>query len=109
MGARCSSSAVVVLFVFAVFTLACGGTPSSQADRSIQSITVRPTTADAQTFPGGQVQFTATGYYNTQPSPVTPLSENLWNDTDSVATRPVLPRAQSLRACLLGLSLRTPL
>lgn len=67
---------ITVLVLAASFTLACGGSSNTatQAVRSIQSITISPATADAQNYPSGQVQFTATGYYNTQPSPVTPLS-----------------------------------
>jgi hypothetical protein len=67
---------IVAIILAASFNLACGGSPNTatQAPRSIQSITISPTTADAQNFPGGQVQFIATGFYNTQPSTVTPLS-----------------------------------
>jgi hypothetical protein len=57
-----------LLVVAAVITLACGGSPAHIP----QSVTVSPPTADAQTFPNGQVQFTATAYYNTMPSPVKP-------------------------------------
>ena len=72
MVGRCSSFVLVAAFVFVLVIVACGGTPSSQADRSIQSISISPASADAKNS-GGQVQFIATGYYNTQPSPVTPL------------------------------------
>jgi hypothetical protein len=50
--------------------LACG----SSSEHVLQSVTLSPTTADAQDYPGGQVQFTATGFYNTDPKMVTPLS-----------------------------------
>ena len=42
--------------------LACGSSPPP---RSLQSVSLSPATADAQ---GSPVQFTATGYFNDQPS-----------------------------------------
>jgi|SRR5579859_1877394 len=62
----------LLLILVAAITLACGSASSS--NRLLQSVTVSPTTADAQDFPNGQVQFTATGFYTAKPSPVTPLS-----------------------------------
>jgi hypothetical protein len=41
--------------------------------RVLYSITVTPATADAQTFPDGQVTFTASGMFSVAPSPA-PLS-----------------------------------
>jgi len=58
-----------LLILAVAITLACG----SSAARSIQSITISPATADAQDYPGGQVPFTATGYFNTSPTRVAPL------------------------------------
>lgn len=53
-----------------LITLACGGgTP-----RQMQSITLDPATADAQTFPNGQAQFTATGNFNKPPLTETPVA-----------------------------------
>ena len=43
-------------------TLACGSSPPP---RILQSVSLSPPTADAQ---GSPVQFTATGYFNDQPS-----------------------------------------
>jgi hypothetical protein len=57
-----------LLVLIAAMALACS------TSRLAQSVTVSPTTADAQDFADGQVQFTATGYYNQEPSPVTPLT-----------------------------------
>jgi hypothetical protein len=59
------------LLVLAIIAVACGSQPSA---RVLKSVTVTPASADAQDYPNGQVTFTATGYYNNQPSPVTPLS-----------------------------------
>ncbi len=49
-------------------TLAGCGAPTS---RQLVSVTISPATATAQ---GGQIQFVATGYYNTAPYTVTPLT-----------------------------------
>jgi hypothetical protein len=70
----------------AAITLACGS-PS----RRIQSLTVNPTSADAQSYPGGRVPFVATGYYNTSPATVTPLQAN-W----SVLSEQVLNGVETL-------------
>jgi basic membrane lipoprotein Med (substrate-binding protein (PBP1-ABC) superfamily) len=52
---------VFLLVVLAVaIMLACGSSP-----RILQSVSLSPATADAQ---GSLVQFTATGYFNDQPS-----------------------------------------
>jgi len=77
------------LILAAAITLACGSSPkttilpncgaatgNSNAGQP-QSITLCPATADAQEF-GGQVQYVATGYYTTQPSPVTPIKPGAW-------------------------------
>jgi len=60
--------AVIILGVAACLTLACG---SSNSSRQIQGISVSPTSADAQNYPGGQVPFVATGMYSTAPTKVT--------------------------------------
>jgi hypothetical protein len=62
------------LVLAASFTLSCGASSTDPSSRQLLSITLSPATADAQDYPNGQVQFTATGYYSTAPSPVTPLS-----------------------------------
>lgn len=54
----------------ACIALACGG------NRKIESITVRPSSADARNYPGGEVPFVATGHYNMAPMTVTPLQAN---------------------------------
>ncbi len=58
---------VFFLAVLAIaITLACGSSPRP---RTLQSVSLSPSTADSQ---GSPVQFTATGYFNDQP-----LSEKL--------------------------------
>jgi hypothetical protein len=58
------SLAIVAIAV----TLACG---SSTPAYMLQAVNLSPPTADAQ---GNPVQFTATGYFNQQPSPVQVVS-----------------------------------
>lgn len=77
-----SSFAVsLVLFSLAVLLslsiIACSnGMMTAISARQMQSITVTPTSAVAQNFPGGQVQFTATGHFNMDPMTATP--QVLW-------------------------------
>jgi hypothetical protein len=77
-----------LLVLCMVITLSCGSlrilpncgppTPTrTNPSGPPQAITVCPAVADAWDYPGGQVQFIATGYYQTPPSPVTPLAA-LW-------------------------------
>jgi hypothetical protein len=61
----------LTLVLAASFALSCG---ASQGQNQLQSITLSPATADAQNYPDGQVQFTATGYYGNPSHTVTPLS-----------------------------------
>jgi hypothetical protein len=49
----------------------CGGSTMNNG-RMLQSITVTPASADAQTFPGGKVQFTATGTFSMAPMTAAP-------------------------------------
>jgi hypothetical protein len=59
--------------IFAAWvTLSCG----SNQPRTLRSITLSPSSADAQNYPGGQVPFAATGHYNSSPTTVTPLQAN---------------------------------
>ena len=50
----------------ALQTTGCG---TSDHNRVLQSITVAPSTAEAQNFANGQVQFIATGNFSKPPSP----------------------------------------
>jgi len=43
----------------------------------LQSVALSPTTADAQNYPNGKVQFSAVGYYEGKSSP-TPLTPTSW-------------------------------
>jgi hypothetical protein len=69
---------LLVLFGFCLAAMACG----TSMPRKLVSVTVTPAVADAQSFPGGQVQFVATGIFNKPPSPVTPLPDvSSWSVT----------------------------
>jgi hypothetical protein len=61
---------LIALSLPMTMVVACGGSMQQNQSGVLQSITISPAVADAQTFPSGEVQFTATGVYNTQPSPV---------------------------------------
>jgi hypothetical protein len=54
------------LTFFSLGIAGCGGSMMS-GSRQLQSLTVTPASADAQAFPGGKVQFTATGTFNMAP------------------------------------------
>jgi len=85
-----TSGSAVLVAVLAVQTLGCGAM-SSTPNRVLQSMTLSPANVDAQTFPSGQVQFTAMGTFSLAPSPapvpfVAPYS-GTWSVSDSsVAT-----------------------
>jgi len=64
-----SGPASLLVFLAAFLSSGCG------ANRQLQSVNLSPATADAKSFPGGQVPFTATGSFNKPPSP-TPLTSN---------------------------------
>jgi hypothetical protein len=57
--------AALFLVAVALETLGCG----MSNRRVLQSMTISPASADAQNFPKGQVQFTATGFFSKPPSP----------------------------------------
>ncbi len=63
-----SRGLVPLLLILVFLSSSCG------SSRELNSISVSPATADAQKFPNGQVQFTATGTFNMAPTTVTPLS-----------------------------------
>jgi hypothetical protein len=89
---------VFSLVVIAIaISLACGG--SSQ--RILKSVSLTPATADAG---GSPIQFTATGIFNQQPSPVEPLTAN-WGACDqNQATTAVTVSENGLAQCAAGAS-----
>jgi hypothetical protein len=63
----------LALILAASFALSCG---AGQGLGQLQSITINPATANAQSYRNGQVPFTATGVYNNPSHTVTPLTSN---------------------------------
>ena len=79
---------VLVAVLFSVET-GCGS--SATTNRILNSIAVTPPAANAQNFPGGQVQFVATGSFNKPPSPapvpfIAPYSGSWLSSNPNVAT-----------------------
>ncbi|MGA2346109.1 MAG: hypothetical protein ABSF93_08900 [Candidatus Sulfotelmatobacter sp.] len=62
---------LLVLFLVSSLALSCG-TNSQSGPGQLQAITLSPTAADAQDYPGGQVPFVATGVYMNPAHRVTP-------------------------------------
>ena len=89
---------VFSLVVIAIaISLACGG--SSQ--RILKSVSLTPATADAG---GSPIQFTATGIFNQQPSPVEPLTANWGACYQNQATTAVTVSENGLAQCAAGAS-----
>jgi hypothetical protein len=64
--------ALALVFVFLGVAFGCGS-----SSREVTSLTLTPSVADAQSYPGGQVKYSATANYNRAPSsgPIQPV---LW-------------------------------
>ncbi len=82
---------ILFLGLTAWMTLACGS-----GARQIQSISVTPASADAQSYPDGKVPFVATGNYNASLMTVAPMqanwgaaSQQLINGTEIIRRRPL--------------------
>jgi len=63
MNPSSSGPACVMLSVVTLLSLGCG------SSRQLQSVTLSPTSADAQDFANGEVSFSATGMFSKPPSP----------------------------------------
>jgi hypothetical protein len=85
MGAIMSEYRLILASVFfsiaALLAVSCGTGPAQNQSHNIQSLTLTPTTADAEDYPNGQVPFVATGHYNIAPLTVTPQSAT-WGACD---------------------------
>jgi hypothetical protein len=88
-----------LLILAATITLACG----SKEPHIPQSVSVSPATANAQDFPNGQVQFKATAYYNTKPSPVNGVAAT-WSacSTQDVSADLISLSDSGVAQCLSG-------
>lgn len=92
---------VFALALAASLALSCGlGSPK----HVLESVTLNPSIADAQNYPDGQVQFTATGYYMTAPTVVTPLSATWGTCYQLEATTGVSISSNGLAQCSAGAS-----
>ncbi len=86
---------LLAVVLFAAFALSCGASSQSQ----LQSITLNPATADAQSFPNGQVPFTATGIYSNPSHTVTPQSVNWAACQQSAPTNEVSISTSGVAQC----------
>jgi hypothetical protein len=102
-----------VLVLAAAIMLACGSqslasncsSTTGTNDGLPQSISVCPATADAQNYPGGQVQFIAIGNFNSGPTPVTPLKVQVWGVCQqNTPTNAVSITMSGLAQCQAGAS-----
>ena len=90
------------LLLVAAVCLSCGSPSSSNVPHSIQAITIKPGNADAQDYPNGQVQFTATGYYNQAPAVVSPLAATWGVCYQNAPTTDASVTKNGLAACAPG-------
>ncbi|HTC45824.1 MAG TPA: hypothetical protein VK722_00760 [Candidatus Aquilonibacter sp.] len=89
---------VFFLGTLSLVILACG----DSTQRTLQNISVSPSTADAQNYPNGQVQFTATGTYNTAPMTVTPLQASWGAVQNNAPTTGVTITSGGVAQCAAG-------
>jgi hypothetical protein len=95
---------IIALSLAACVSLACGN-----SQHQIQSLTLSPSSADAQNYPNGQVPFIATGTYNTPPLTVAPLQANWGAETEqngffTGSTTAVSVNSSGLAQCTVGAS-----
>jgi hypothetical protein len=84
--------ASLLLILSAAGIAGCGGSAMTSG-RVLQTLTLTPSSADAQSFPGGKVQFAVTGTFNTAPATVVSPAV-LWSIGSPFATPPpVTPHA----------------
>jgi hypothetical protein len=105
MPERQTIAAATLTVLLAFRMLACG---SSNSNRVLESMTITPAIADAQNFPNGQVQFTATGQFSKPPSPdqvtfVAPYSGQ-WSFADANSANIATIGSNGLAQCKSGAS-----
>jgi hypothetical protein len=66
-----SAFSLCCLLLLVLATVTCG------SNRQLQTVTLSPAVADAQSFPNGQVNFAATGVFSKPPSPVPLTSKDI--------------------------------
>jgi hypothetical protein len=94
------SSFAVVLVGFAL--LSCGSNSSSMMGPALQSITLAPATANAQTYPNGQVPFVATGSYIDPVRKLTPQPAVWGVCQQNAPTTEVTVSKTGVAACVMG-------
>jgi len=99
----CLPFSCFLLILAGAIALACGS-PSAPRNMSglLELVTISPAVADAQNYPDGQVQFTATGYYSTPPFQVTPLLATWGACYQDAPTNGVSVSANGLARCVAG-------
>jgi hypothetical protein len=105
-----------LLVAAAAITLACGSSPIKPNNCStsptgpnttgaLESVSLCPAVADAAQFPNGEVQFIASGVYNTAPLMVTPLQTTGWGACQAGAgTNDVVISSAGVAKCAAGAS-----
>lgn len=95
---------LVALAVVASAALSCGNPADSPgAADPLESITVTPAVADAKDYPNGQVQFTATGYYSTNPTQAVPLTPTRWGSCyQNASTSEITVSSTGMAQCAGG-------
>src|SRR5579871_1008745 len=84
--ARLRVSLPTTLLIAGIELVAGGCGNASAPPRLLQSVSVTPATANAESFSNGQVQFTAEGNYSQPPSP-SPITQPGWSLSDpNIAT-----------------------
>jgi hypothetical protein len=97
-------AAAITLACGSPTTTACSATPSSTNSSTPQSVSVCPASADAQNYPGGQVQFVAVADFLTTPSPALP-TQVVWGACQqSGATTGVTVSSTGVAHCASGAS-----
>jgi hypothetical protein len=87
------------LLLLAALGLYCNPIPTHR----LQSITLAPASADARSYPKGEVQFVATGHYDIAPVTVTPLPASWGTCTQQFAPTTAVSITQNgLAQCTSG-------
>jgi hypothetical protein len=90
--------------VLAIAITLAGGSPAGPSNTTgiLKSVSISPGSADAQNYPFGLVQFTATGYYTTPPFQVTPLMATWGACYQNQPTTGVSVSSNGLAQCAAG-------
>ena len=75
---RCFAACYLILVLLGLNVEGCSGFVVFSGGRLLAVVSVSPTSADPLNFPNGVVPFVATGTFNSQPSPITPLPSVQW-------------------------------